>query len=130
MLEMCNTNVEGNLEKKIVNHLHTRRRKCRGFTLNSNIGDFNMGDIILYLGSEVNFLPKKTWKCIGEPTLGYSLVQLKLENQHRVLPIGRLKGVTVDLDGVRMKANFEVIEIVDGTIPYPTLFGLDWVFEN
>jgi hypothetical protein len=67
---------------------------------------------------------------VGEPTLGYSPVQLKLTNQHRVLPIGRLKGVTIDLDGVRTKADFELIEIVDGTTPYPTLLGLDWVFDN
>jgi hypothetical protein len=60
---------------------------------------------------------------MGEPTLGYSPIQLKLKNQHRVLPIGRLKGVTVDLD-------FEVIEIIDGTTPYPTLLGLDWAFDN
>jgi hypothetical protein len=65
-----------------------------------------------------------------EPTLGYSSVQLKLVNQHRVLPIGRLKYVTTDLDGVRTKADFEVIEIVDGTTPYPTLLGLDWEFDN
>jgi hypothetical protein len=84
-----------------------------------------MGDIILDLRSEVNILPKTTWKFMGEPTLGYSTVQLKIENQHRVLPIGRLKGVTIDLDGVRTKADFEVIEIVDGTTPYPTLLGLD-----
>ena len=51
----------------------------------------------------------------GEPTLGYSTVQLKLGNHHRVLPIGRLKGMTIDLDGVRTMAYFEVIEIVDGT---------------
>jgi hypothetical protein len=67
---------------------------------------------------------------MGEPTLGYSLVQLKLANQHRVLPIGRLKGVIVDLDGVCTMADFEVIKIVDGTTPYPTFLGLDWVFYN
>jgi len=67
---------------------------------------------------------------MGEPTLGYSLVQLKLVNQHRVLPIGRLKGVTVDLDGVRTKTDFEVIEIEDDITPYPTFLGLDWAFEN
>jgi hypothetical protein len=89
-----------------------------------------MGNIILDLGSEVNVLPKETWKCMGEPTMGYSNVQLKLANQHRFLPIGRMKGVIVDLDGVRMKADFEVIEIVDGTTPYPTLIGMDWAFEN
>jgi hypothetical protein len=89
-----------------------------------------MGDIILDLGSEVNVLPKKTWQCIGETTLGYSPIQLKPANQHRFLPIGRLKGMTVDLDGVRTKVDFEVIEIVDGTTPYLELLGLDWAFNN
>jgi hypothetical protein len=31
-----------------------------------------MGDIILELGSKVNVIPKKTWQCMGEPTLDYS----------------------------------------------------------
>jgi CxxC motif-containing protein len=99
-LERCSIETEGNIEQKISNHLHTRRRTSRDFKMNANIRDFNMGDIILNLGSEVNVLPKKTWKCMGDPTLGYSPIQLKLENQHRVLQIGRLKGVTLDLDGV------------------------------
>jgi hypothetical protein len=74
IIEKCNTKVEGKLEQKTVNHLHTRRRKSREFKLNANIWDFNMGDIILDLGSEVNVLPKKTWQCMGEPMLGYSPV--------------------------------------------------------
>jgi hypothetical protein len=41
-----------------------------------------------------------------------------------------MKGVTINLDGVRTKEKFEVIEIVDGTTPYPTLLGLDWEFDN
>jgi hypothetical protein len=89
-----------------------------------------MGDITLDLGSEVNVLPNNTWHCMGEPTLGYSHVQLKLSNQHRVLPIGRLKGVIVYLDGVCTQAYFEVIDILDGTTPYPSLLGLDWAFDN
>jgi hypothetical protein len=47
-----------------------------------------------------------------------------------MLPIGRLKGVTVDLDGVCIMENFEVIEIVDGTTSYQTLLRLDWEFNN
>jgi hypothetical protein len=121
ILEKCSNKTKLKLEPKIANHLHTRRIKSREFRLNANIGDFNMGDIILDLGSKVNMLPKKTWQCIGEPTLGYSNVQLKLANQDRVLPIGRLKGVTIDLDGVHIKEYFEFIEIVDGTKTYPTL---------
>jgi hypothetical protein len=67
---------------------------------------------------------------MGEPTLGYSPFHLKLANQHKVLPIGRLKGITVDLDVVRTKADFKVIEIVDGTTPYPKFLDLDWAFDN
>jgi hypothetical protein len=130
ILERCSMEMEGKLEQKKVNHLHTRRRTSREFRLNVNIRDFNMGYIILDLGSEVNVLPKKTWKCMGDPTLGYSPVQRKLANQHRVLPISRMKGVTMDLDGVHTKEDFEVIEIVDDTTPYPMLLGLDWAFEN
>jgi hypothetical protein len=130
MLEICSIEVEGKLEHKTINHLHTRRRTSREFQLNANIGYFNMGDIILDLGSDVNVLPKKTWKCMGEPTLGYSPIQIKIENQQNVLPIGRIKGLTVDIDGVHTKANFEVIEIVDGTTPYSTFLGLDWAFDN
>jgi hypothetical protein len=130
ILEKCSNETEEKIEPKTINHLHTRRRTSREFRLNDNIGDFNMGDIILDLGSEVNVLPKKTWPCMGDPTLGSSNVQLKLKNQHRVLPIGRLKGVIVDLDGVHTKADFEVIEIVDDTTPYPTLLGPDWEFDN
>jgi hypothetical protein len=100
ILKKCSSETKEKLEPKTVNHLHTRRRRSMEFIVTSNIGDFNMGDIILDLGSEVNVLPKKTWKCMGETTLGYSNVQLKLENQHKFLPIGRLKGVRVDLDGV------------------------------
>jgi hypothetical protein len=55
---------------------------------------------------------------------------LKLANKHRVLPIGRLKGLIVDLDGVRIKVDFEVIDIVDGTTPYLEFLGLYWNLEN
>jgi hypothetical protein len=89
-----------------------------------------MGEIILDLGSKVNVLLKKTWEAMGGPTLGYSLIHLKLENQHRVIPIDRLKCIPLDLDGLRTMIDFEVIDIVDNTTPYPTLLGLDWDFDN
>jgi hypothetical protein len=42
----------------------------------------------------------------------------------QVIPIGRIKGVTIDLDGVCTKEYFEVIEIVDDTTqPYPNWIG-------
>jgi hypothetical protein len=62
--------------------------------------------------------------------LGYSTIHLKLENQHKVVPICGLKGIPVDLYGVCTMENFEVISIVDNTSPYTTLLGLDWAFDN
>jgi hypothetical protein len=38
--------------------------------------------------------------------------------------------VTIDVDGVCIMADFEVIDIVDGTTPYPSFLGLDWEFDN
>jgi hypothetical protein len=98
--------------------------------LNENIGDFNMGNVILDLGSDVNILPKNTWEAMGEPTLGYSNIQLKLSNQQRVIPIGRLKNKIVDLDGVHTTIDFEVMDMVDESIPFPALLGIDWDFDN
>ena len=60
------------LEQKRVNQFCKKRRTSREFRLNENIGHFNMGDIILYLGYKVNVMPKKTWEAMGEPRLGYS----------------------------------------------------------
>jgi hypothetical protein len=36
----------------------------------------------------------------------------------------------VDIDGVRTFVDFEVIEIVDDSCPYPALLGIDWAFNN
>jgi hypothetical protein len=43
---------------------------------------------------------------------------------------GRLEHVPVDIDGVITFVDFEVIEIVDDSCPYPTLLGIDWAFKN
>jgi len=45
-------------------------------------------------------------------------------NQQKILPMGRLQGVTVDIEGASTQANFEVIEIVYDNNPYPALLGI------
>jgi len=67
---------------------------------------------------------------MGEPTLGYSTIQLKIENQQRVIHIGRWKNITMDLYGVHTTIDFEVMDMVDESIPFPTLLGIDWTFDN
>ena len=36
----------------------------------------------------------------------------------------------VDIDGVRSSAEFEVIEIIGDSRPYPALLGIDWAIGN
>jgi hypothetical protein len=53
-----------------------------------------------------------------------------LENEHKILSIGILLGVTINIYGVRSVANFEVIDIMDNIQPYLVFLGLDWAFDN
>lgn len=41
-----------------------------------------------------------------------------------------MTGFLVDLDGVHSTTDFEVIEIVDDSNPYPSLLGIKWDFDN
>jgi len=67
---------------------------------------------------------------MGKPHLDWSPIQLCLANQVKVLPIGQLSNVIVDVEGLRTYEDFEVIKIVDDTNPYPALIGIDWAIDN
>ena len=64
------------------------------------------------------------------PKLARSPIHLWLANQQRVPPLGQLPQVPFDIDGVRSFADFEVIEIIGDSRPYPALLGIDWAFDN
>jgi hypothetical protein len=67
---------------------------------------------------------------MGKTKLIWSPIQLRLVNKHKIVPIGSLLWVNVNIDGVRNIVDFELIEIVDGGKPYPKLVGLDLDFDN
>jgi hypothetical protein len=50
------------------------RRKCTNKELmfNVGIGNFDMNNFILDLGSDVNILPKKMWENMGKPKMAWS----------------------------------------------------------
>ena len=89
-----------------------------------------MTDVILDLGSEVNVLTKQTWEKMGKPTLEWSPIQLILANQQKIVPLGWLPNVPVDIDGVCTVEDFKVIEIIDDNNPYLALLGIQWAMEN
>jgi hypothetical protein len=41
-----------------------------------------------------------------------------------------LEQVEVNIEGVKTKVDFEVIEITDEFDPYHALLGIDWTFDN
>jgi hypothetical protein len=76
---------------------------------------------MLDLGSDVNILPEKTCEALGKPRLTYSPIQLRMTNQYCIFSIGRLENVVIDVAGVKIVADFEVIEIMGDKDPYPAL---------
>jgi hypothetical protein len=60
--------------QRVVNQVLRKKRTSRDFRLNVHIGEYDMDNVILELGSNVNFLPKKTWEMMGKPKLIWSLV--------------------------------------------------------
>ena len=69
------------------------------------------------------------WEIMGKPPLEWSPIQLRLANQAKVLPVGRLSQVQVDIKGLHTFAENEVINIVYDTNPYLALLGIDWAME-
>jgi hypothetical protein len=59
-----------------------------------------MDNVILELISDVNVLPRQTWEMMGKPKLFWSIFHLRLENQHKIILIERLVGVSINIDGV------------------------------
>ena len=46
---------------------------------------------------------------MGEPKLEWSTIQLRMANQQKIIPLGRLSKIMVDIAGVKVQADFEVI---------------------
>ena len=78
--------------------------------LHAQIGEYDMTDIILDLGSEVNVLTRQTWEQMGRPTLEWSPIQLRLDNQQKIVPLGRFPSVPVDIDGVNTLEDFKSLK--------------------
>ena len=67
---------------------------------------------------------------MGKPKLEWSPIHFRLSNQQKIVPLGRFPSVPVNIDGFSTLADFEVIEIIDDSNPYPTLLGIEWEIDN
>ena len=53
-------------------------------------------------------------------------MQLQLANQSKVQPIGRVSNLVVDVEGMKTRVYFDVIEVINSEGSYPTLLGIGW----
>lgn len=59
-----------------------------------------MDQVIEDLGSDANVLMNHTWELMGNTKLQWSPIELRMENQQKIFPLGKLLGVTIDIEGV------------------------------
>lgn len=113
------------IKQRTVRKVYMHKKKMgREMRLTAQIGEYEMYQVILDLGSYANVLPKKPWERMGRPTLRWSPIQLCMANNQKTIPMWFLYGVTVDIDSASARADFEVIEIVDDSNTYDALLGI------
>jgi hypothetical protein len=129
--ETLEERIRDNLPEKITQRVQRRKvRTVREFQMVAQLDELKIKDIMLDLGSYVNILPKKTWEALGKPRLTYSPIQLRMENQYFIFPIGRVENMEIDVARVKILADFEFIEIMGNKDPYPMLLSIYWTYEN
>lgn len=87
LITRCVGSGEPHVVRKLRKHALGTGREMR---LIAQIGEYEMDQVILNLGSDANVLPKQTWECMGRHTLQWSPIQLQMVNQQNIFPMGRL----------------------------------------
>ena len=112
VIDQCQQSPSLSNTQRAIHHIMGHTRTGREMRVTVQIGLYEMDEVILDLGSEVNVLTKQTWEQMGSPKLSRSPIHLILANQQRVSPLGRLPHVSINIDGVQSFADFEIIEII------------------
>ena len=104
LIDYCEPTAERAINQ-IKRYIHTGQE----MRLSTVIGAYEMDEVVLDLGSEVDVMTKQTWEIMVKLKLTFSPIQLRLANHQRVIPLGHLSSVPLDLDGLCNLADFEVI---------------------
>jgi hypothetical protein len=74
MIDQCTQDKEVPTMQKVVNQVLCKKRTNKEFRLSVQIGEYDMDNVILDLGSDVNVLPRQTWEMMGKPKLVWSTI--------------------------------------------------------
>ena len=66
---------------------------------------------------------------MGEPKLEWFTIQPRMANEQKIIPLGRLSKMVIDIAGAKVRADLEVIQIIEDADPYPAFLGLDWTID-
>ena len=87
------------------------------------VNGYNIPQVVVDFGLQVNVLPRSTWIKISRPQLLESGIYIRLADQGLIAPIGVLKKAETSIMGITTIINYEVIDIQDEQHTYPTLVG-------
>jgi hypothetical protein len=79
MLTVCmkdqreETTIAALLPERDVCQVSKKKRTSQEFKMTTKLGGYDIDGVMLDLGSELNILPKKSWKVMGKPKLVWSL---------------------------------------------------------
>ena len=88
LIDNCTEKEVSRIKTKAMNKVYKQKKRTgREMCMTMQIGEYEMDQFILDLGSDENFLPKKTQKNMGEPNLEWSTIQLCMANQQNTIPL-------------------------------------------
>jgi hypothetical protein len=75
----------------------------------------------------VNVMTKITWEDIGRPAMTPSLSGIGLFRGKTVNLCGRLTQISMNVNGILTKEDFEIIKFIENSAPFTMLLGNPWI---
>ena len=72
MIDKCEQPISMAAANRAFHHIKKYVQTRKEMRLSTQIGDYDMDEVLLDLGSKVNVLMKQTWELMGKPKLRYS----------------------------------------------------------
>jgi hypothetical protein len=116
------------MKETLNDHRHVRlseifkEKEC----IEAIIGDFDI-DSVLDEETQVNIMPKITWKAIGRPAMIPSLGGIGLFRGKIMMLCGKLAQISMTVNGTSTKEDFEVIKFIEDSAPFTMLLGKPWI---
>ena len=90
------------------------------------IEGYNVRQVVLDFGSQVNIMTRDTWEQLGRPHLNELGIYLKLADQGLIEPTGVQRNVDTMIKGISTKIDFKIINPKEGSSSFPALVGRPW----